>query len=130
MRRFGLWFAPAWAAAVAGFLLFGPVYGTASTVRDAPSTGVPGAGRTGDSAGLLAVNGPHALIVLVPVVLAALPILVRRPERRQMVAVLAALLIGGFAFLGAASVGLLFLPTAIALVFVAIEAERASRPAA
>ena len=129
MRRFALWFAPVWTAAVAIILLFGPVYGTDSSVRVIAPDGVPVAARTEGWAGLLAVNGPRALGVLVPVFLAALPLLARRPERRQVVAVVAALLVFGLAFLGAASVGPFFLPTAIALVFGAISADPASRAA-
>jgi hypothetical protein len=70
---------------------------------------------------LVAVNGPSVLIpVMFPVLVAALPLLFRK----QVVRVVAAILIGGFSLV-AMSIGLLYLPAAIVMMLATCVADSA-----
>ena len=120
------WFALAWAGAAYVALLWLPTYGE---IRETISpTGVHTVSR--GSATLLAVNGPRVYGILAVPVLAALLSILPWPGRiRRASVITAAVLASAFVALGMASVGLFFLPSAVALVVAARAAEQAARPA-
>jgi hypothetical protein len=87
------------AIAAAVFLLAYPAYSGLGGVR-------------GTRATLLEVNGEWALVpVLLPVVVALVPVMF--PHR--VIRIIAAVVLGGFTALGAFSIGLLYLPAALAM---------------
>jgi hypothetical protein len=99
-------FALAMAAAI--FLLAGPVYSTA-TLRQ----GSGAVGPVYSTATLLQVNGARAVRpVVFPVLVALMPLLFRK----QAVRVIATVLMGGFVIIGGFSIGLFYLPAAIAML--------------
>ncbi|HEU4642597.1 MAG TPA: hypothetical protein VFS44_09090 [Gemmatimonadaceae bacterium] len=131
VRRVAGWFALAWAAAVAAYFLLGPAYRWATSAIHVSAEQAPTRVEATGTATLLAVNGPRALIaLLLPVLLTALPLLARRPATRRRLAGAAAVLLGVFVLLGAASVGLFYLPAALALVLAAVASDGASTRAA
>lgn len=73
-------------------------------------------------------NGPlFALVLAVPVVVALIPV-VTRGRWWPLVSVISAGLLLGFAFLGAMSIGLAFLPAALAAVAAAMLKPRMGAP--
>ena len=80
--------------------------------------------------GLLASEGARALIVLLPALVAGVPLLIRRrPAGFRIAAGMAAVFVGGMVALGAMTMGLLFLPTFAGLLVAATFPEPATRPA-
>ncbi len=112
--RYASVLALALAAAAVAVLLFVPIY-----AGEVETMGLAGAiQRTSTHETLLQVNGAHALgPLLFPVAVAVLPVL--RPESRAL-RVAAVVLLGGFVFLGAMSIGLFYLPALVALIFAAV----------
>ena len=106
-----------WATAVALFFLFGPVYATSTseysvTVSSGQVATSPE--RVGHATGLQA-NGPQiAFVLAIPVVLALLPLAFRKHLRAAFLA--AGALTLAFCVVGAMSVGIFYLPTALLLV--------------
>jgi hypothetical protein len=89
--------------AAAGFLLIYPTYSGFSDNRPARAT-------------LLEVNGQWAMVpILLPVVLALVPVMF--PHRA--IRIIAAVVLGGFTALGAFSIGLFYLPAALAMAVAA-----------
>lgn len=102
------------AAAAVVVLLVVPIYAGESETLTLGGT----IGRARTHATLLQVNGAHALgPLLFPVAVAALPVL--WPQARAL-RVVAAVLLGGFVFLGAMSIGLFYLPALVAAVGAAV----------
>lgn len=91
------------ALAAAIFLLIWPVY-----------TGFDGLRTT--HATLLQVNGSRALLpVAFPVIVALLPLVFRM----QAIRISAAIVIGAFSFIGGFSIGLFYVPAAVAMLLAA-----------
>jgi hypothetical protein len=114
----------AWAAGVALFFLFAPVYGTVTdsvhVARD-PHGGpniVTRSSTRGHQSGLEG-SGPSMILSLsIPILLALAPILVRAQPRTVRLTAGALLLV--YCVLGALSVGLFFLPSALLLLISAV----------
>jgi len=91
------------AIAAAVFLLVWPAYSGSDGVRTTHAT-------------LLAVNGPWAIVpVMFPVLVAVLPFL----SRRRALRVVATILLGGFVIISGLSIGLFYLPAAVAMLLAA-----------
>lgn len=98
MRRFAYWFAIASTVIASAYLLFGPVY----------------AGR-GES--LWDVNGIRALVaVSIPLVLVVAPLFMKNPYYQRHAGIGAGILMFGIVLLGLFSIGLYYLPAAVALM--------------
>ena len=106
-----------WATAVALFFLFGPVYETSTDVYSVTaSTGQVATSpeRVGHTTGLQA-NGPQiAFVLAIPILLALLPLAFRKHQRAAFLG--AGALTLAFCVVGAMSVGMFYLPTALLLV--------------
>ncbi len=105
-----------WATAVALFFLFGPVYETSTSQYSVTVSGgqVASPEREARATGLQA-NGPHITFVLaIPIVLALLPLAFRKHQRASFLG--AGALTLAFCVVGAMSVGMFYLPTALLLV--------------
>jgi hypothetical protein len=137
MRRFLWWVAPLSAAAVSAYLLACPTVATVSE-SIAFGSGAPAAARerTAGSSSLLETQGPQvALPLLIPILLAALPLLAWRPVARRALAAVAVALVGAFCVVSGLSVGMFYVPTLVILAgALLIESSRPtqqpSRPAA
>ena len=116
MQRFVRWFALAASLAAVVLLLFIPFY---AGVTERQSVG----GRTErwtHSNTLIGANGLDTLFVLAIPVLAAVNALLPWPARyRRGADIIGAVVATAFSLLGAFTVGLFFLPTAVALLVVA-----------
>jgi hypothetical protein len=83
-------------------------------------TSSPGCAEHVSHVSLLQEEGPSIGAVLsVPVVVAALPLALRRTRWRKKVAVAAGVVLLAFSVLGAASIGLFYLPSGVACLMVA-----------
>ena len=106
-----------WATAVTLFFLFGPVYETSTDVYSViVSSGQVATSpeRVGHATGLQA-NGPQiAFVLVIPIVLALLPLAFRNHQRASFLG--AGALTLAFCVVGAMSVGIFCLPTALLLV--------------
>ena len=105
-----------WAIAVALFFPFGPVYETSTSEYTVTVSGgqVVSPGRQGHATGLQA-NGPQiAFVLAIPIVLALLPLAFRKHQRASFLG--AGALTLAFCVVGAMSVGIFYLPTALLLV--------------
>ena len=106
-----------WATAVALFFLFGPVYATSTseysvTVSSGQVATSPE--RMGHATGVQA-NGPQiAFVLAIPVVLALLPLAFRKHLRAAFLA--AGALSLAFCVVGAMSVGMFYVPSALLLL--------------
>lgn len=121
------------ALAASAYWTFAPAYESYVTTGGVGIT-APG-GLSGGAAAsretLLEVQGPGVLVILaVPVVISALPLLVRSPGARAGVGWLSAFLVTAFALLGGFSIGLLYLPAAAVLWAAAVVATVLARRAA
>lgn len=130
-RPMANWFAPALAAAAAAYFLAVPPYSSSTSGAAVTAGGAATSWEASGHAGIVAVNGTDVLLpLLVPVLLAALPLLARSAGWRRGLSAAAALILGAFALLGAASVGLFYAPAAVALgVAAAGPGEAGTRPA-
>lgn len=127
MRRLLPWFPVAWAAGVYVVMLWVPTYSWERSTQTAGGAEIRTAGR----ATFAAVNGPRVYLILaVPVVAAALAALPWPARFRQPAAVAGTVIVGAFAMLGMASVGMFFLPSVLGLFALATAVEPSSRPAA
>jgi hypothetical protein len=109
-----------WATAVALFFLFGPVYGTSTSEYSVTVSGgqVASPERVGHTTGLQA-NGPQiAFVLAIPIVLALLPLAFRKHQRASFIG--AGALTLAFCVVGAMSVGMFYLPTALLLVLAGV----------
>jgi hypothetical protein len=117
MRTFLRWFAVIWAGGVYLFLLVVPMYSQVSNTVTADGSSTMISGR----ATLVSVNGSRVYLVLAVPLLAALLTLLPWPDTLRKVAdVAGAVVATAFVVLGMMSVGLLFVPTAGALISVAL----------
>jgi len=105
-----------WATVVALFFLFGPTYGTSTTEYSVTASGgqVASPQFEGHATGL-EVNGPHvAFVLVIPIILALLPLAVRKHQRASFI--VAGVLSLAFCVVGAMSVGMFYLPSALLLL--------------
>ena len=124
MRPAATWFALIWTIGVAGFLLFGPVYRSVSSGVQLGRNALTAETRS-RSTGLAAREGSWAFVLVsFPVLIAAAPLVVARRAFSRDVTAWAAGLLGAFALLGAASIGLLYVPAVVALVVAAAVPSR------
>lgn len=94
------------------FVLFGPMYATKSTV-----VGSRAEGTTVATSGALAVNGWDILpAVLIPVLLAAMPLMWQRHPTRGLMTAICTLVLFGFCILAGFSIGLFYLPTVLIML--------------
>ncbi len=109
-------------------LVFGPVYQGVSVSAVAP--GAPAGEPTRTTATLIEVNGWHVLpILLVPAALTGLALLIvlrtsAGQTRRRVLVWVPAVLLLGFCILGSFSIGIFYLPSALALVLSSILVSR------
>jgi hypothetical protein len=106
-----------WATAVALFFLFGPVYETSTDVYSVTvSSGQVATSpqSQGHATGLQANGSRIAFVLGIPIVLALLPLAVRKHQRAAFLG--AGALTLAFCVVGAMSVGIFYLPTALLLV--------------
>jgi len=132
------WFAMLWAGGVALALVYLPaillpvIAPSRTTYQLTPSGRVTR--YTEGTVGVLDGEGPAAYVsALLPLMLSIVPLLVSRRERwRQAASVVAAGLVGLYVLLGLWSIGLLYVPTVIALALAAsgrMDAEQLPAPA-
>ena len=123
MSRYAHWFAIAWTILVTAFLMFAPIYSGHSTTFNSDGAKIESIdpGRT-----LLAANGPRALIAIAfPLMFVLAPLLANDRTLRRQIGIFSALLLFGFVLIGGFSIGLFYLPAAIAmLVFVVASRSR------
>jgi hypothetical protein len=116
MSRLTYWLALAWTAGVTTYLVVAPIYGEKSTWMETTPSGAQVQHTDGGTATLIDVNGPHVLAVLaIPLALVVAPMLVPKPRRRPAGLVCGILLLA-LAFLGSFSIGMLYYPSALALL--------------
>ena len=127
MRRLLRWFPVAWAIGAYLLLVGLPTYSQVSDTMSTDGSEIHTAGR----ATLVAVNGPRVYSILaIPVLAAALVVLPWPGKLRRPIAVVGAVIATAFVVLGMLSVGMFFLPSAVALIALATAVEPSSRPAA
>jgi hypothetical protein len=81
--------------------------------------------RSSRSTTLVQSDGLDVLVLLaIPVVLTGLPLVFRRPRWRRVALLAASVLLLVLVVLGAASIGLFYLPAAVAMVIAAVVADR------
>ena len=115
-----------WATGVALFFLFAPTYETAfaSYSPDTPASEVARTEIRGHATAL-EVNGPHIIFVLsIPILFALLPLAFQRQRRAALLG--AAVLTLCFCSLGALSVGVFYLPSALLLLLAAATTQAES----
>ena len=115
-----------WATGVASFFLFAPTYETAfaSYGPDTPASEVARTEIRGHATAL-EVDGPHIIFVLsIPILFALLPLAFQRHRRAALLGVAALTL--SFCSLGALSVGVFYLPTALLLLLAAATTQAES----
>ncbi len=131
MRHVPLLLAFTWSVAVSLYLLNVPVYSSMSTSATIPITGTNSSvGPITSRSTLMDINGAGILLILaMPTVVALIPLLMPATVRRRTAAI-AGVLVGVFSFLGAMTVGLFYLPTALLLLVGAALPERIQARAA
>jgi hypothetical protein len=131
MRR-GVWsIAPVSAAVVSVYVLSGPLVSTATeSVAFGSSEASPPAPVRTESSSLLASQGSGVvLLVLIPILLATLPLLGPRPVHRRALGVAAVVLLAAYCVVGGMSIGAFYLPTLIILaITLAIESSTPLAP--
>jgi cytochrome bd-type quinol oxidase subunit 2 len=114
------------AVAIAMLTGFGALLLPLGTRSSAESNGVERTTRVS----LLSNEGPSVLIVVaIPVLLVALPLMLRGAAARSRSRVVIVALLGVLVMLGAMSIGLFFVPTLIAMI-VSMSAQTATRSTA
>lgn len=85
--------------------------------------------ETSGQESLLSSEGPGVLVVVaIPIVLVALPLMFRSAKAAHRSRVTVAVVLGVLVILGAASIGLLFVPTLIAMIGSVVVRKRKKRP--
>ena len=126
MPRISRWFPLAWAVVAYGVLVAVPVHSGRYDSHTSGGAEVHAVTR----ATLAAINGQRVyLLLMIPVVAAALPALPWPPTLRRPAAIAGATIVTAFIVYGMATVGLFFLPCAFALVLLAQRTRSSSRPA-
>ena len=122
-----LWVAIGWSLVATAYFIVVPVYSsrraTISTSAASATSETVGAKR------LLQVSPRAAVVLAMPLLLSASPLVVRQRRARRSITVVAATLLSGLCVFGAMTIGLLFLPSALALWAAAILDGPAARAA-
>jgi thiol:disulfide interchange protein len=125
MQRLLRWFSVAWALGAYVVLLWLPLYGWAQNTQTVGGPDIRTAGR----ATLAAVNGRGVYLTLaIPVVAAVLAALPWPARLRRPTAIACAVIASAFVVLGLMSVGMFFLPSAVALIALTRRTQPSSRP--
>ena len=115
------WIPPLLAAATAALLYFGPTMASMASMSEPISRGRRPPLRAVSFTSLRSGQGPWVLTpLLIPVILALLPLIGRDPQSRRAFAVLSVSLLAVFYVLGSMSIGAFYLPTLFALVAVVV----------
>jgi hypothetical protein len=102
-------------------LLFVPSYGREITTSESSSQGNFTSKTVEDNQTLLQVNGPRVLLYLAGlVVIAGLPLLFRRSRWRAVLEASTATLMTAFTIIAGFSIGLFYLPSALAMLIAAL----------
>lgn len=111
----------AWAVGVSLLLLWVPVYAGAGAAFQSGSEARRAGQMTRQWGRTLSeVNGPEVYLVLaVPVALAAMPWFIRRGRAGRAIAWGSGALLGGFVLLAGFTIGLFYVPSAVAVLFAA-----------
>lgn len=125
MSRITYLFALAWTLGVTIYLAVVPMYGERKSWVETRPNGEtfqvvePGTQTLAD------VNGSGVLLLLaIPLALVVLPVLFRRHRRRKHIGMFCAGVLLVLAFLGSASIGMYYYPSALALL-IAVASDRA-----
>jgi hypothetical protein len=112
IERGAAWLAVALAALPAAWLLIVPTYSTITTISsDNPHVTTTQRGVET----LLGTNGIGALpVVLLPILLAAFPLFRGTPHQRRVRSAIVAVILVGFTIVGGFSIGLFYIPSALA----------------
>lgn len=120
------WISLALAVAAGVTLLF--IYGGETCVSRATPVGAPGAETVCTSTTLLESQGPGVIgILLVPIVLALVPVAAGRHRSARALRVLSAVVLMILALLGMLSIGILYVPAVLAMVAAASFDDAAGR---
>jgi hypothetical protein len=120
MQRFLRWFAFVWSVVVYVALLGISVYSQVSDTLSTDGSHVRTIGRET----LASVNGAAVyMTIAVPVIAAALVILPLSGRSRRAADIASVLIVAGFVLLGMMSVGMFFIPTALALVALTVRPD-------
>jgi hypothetical protein len=113
------------AAGASLLLLWLPVYATTSASHSIGPNGVESSTSAGSGATLLEVNGVRALTpLLTPVALAGAPLLVPGGSTRRMATYVCAAALVVFVILAGFSIGMFYMPSAIAMVLAVAQQTR------
>jgi hypothetical protein len=110
------WFAFAWSLLVTFGLLFFPLYGGSTSTRNAEGASATLGAEVWGEGTLLSVAGAPALVFIMLPLLASLAPLVAPRARRYRATVIATIAVTVLVLLAVMTLGLLHVPTAIALV--------------
>jgi hypothetical protein len=120
LNRYAHWFAIAWTVLVTAFLLFGPIYPGDSSVGPDGTVASLESRRT-----LWQVNGFRALVALAfPLMFVAAPLMVKDAVWRRHTLIFATILMWGLVLLGGFSIGLFYMPTALAMLLLVLTSKR------
>ena len=130
MRRLHWWVAPGWALAISLVLLVAPLPGATESASIAADGAVIHHAPRHSWTTMLESDGADAIrAVATPLLLAVLPLLGRTQRARRTLGLLALALLLGFCLLAGSSVGLLFLPSALAIAIAVSREEAIAREA-
>jgi hypothetical protein len=109
------------AVAASAYLAWAPTYVTQTSTVEITTGGQRVTASTARRT-LSEVNGPTVYVaVAIPMLLAALPLLFRRPGARRASVRASALLLLAFVLLGGFSIGMFYLPSAVAMGLAALD---------
>lgn len=117
-------FAFAWAVLVSLGLLFIPIYGGNTIKRSTDGTGAATRGEEWFGGTLLSVAGAPALLFIVLPLLVSIAPLIAPPTRRYRTTVICAIAVTALVLLAIMTLGVLHLPTAIALAIASGDAKK------
>lgn len=122
-----LWAAIGCSLVATAYFIVVPVHSSRrATIATSAASATP---ETVGAKRLLDVNPRAAVVLVMPLLLSASPLVVRRRRARRSITFVAATLLSGLCILGAMTIGLLFLPSALALWAAAILDGPAARTA-
>jgi hypothetical protein len=110
------------AVAASAYLAWTPTYVTQTSTVEITTGGQRVTASSTARRTLSEVNGPTVYVaVAIPMLLAALPLLFRRPGARRASVRASALLLLAFVLLGGFSIGMFYLPSAVAMGLAALD---------
>lgn len=112
----------AWTILAALFLMFAPIYSGQSTMAGPDGVMVQ---SMDPRQSLLEMNGPRALLAIAfPLLFVLAPLLASDPTLRRQIGIFGTILMFGFVIIGGFSIGLFYLPAAIAMLVFVLTAKR------